>query len=75
MPIGFQSLLEQPYLGGTAHAIGAFDDDEFSLQLSRIYTRDSLAKEAKPIHVLIPVPLLRLISQRHLSHPASLPLL
>jgi hypothetical protein len=53
MPLGFQPLLEKPNLGGAAYAIGAFDNDKLSLQLLRIYTWDSLAEEAKSIHVLI----------------------
>jgi hypothetical protein len=53
VPLGFQPLFEQPNLGGAAYAIGAFDDDKFSLQLLRIYTWDSLAEEAKSTHVLI----------------------
>jgi hypothetical protein len=50
MSLGFQPLLEQPNLRGTANAIGALDDDKVAPQLLRIYSGDSLAKDAKSTH-------------------------
>jgi hypothetical protein len=50
MSLGFQPLLEQPNLRGTANAIGALDDDKVAPQLLRIYSGDSLAKDAKLTH-------------------------
>src|SRR5215813_1647708 len=48
----FQPLLQQSDVSGPADAVGAFQNNELALELSKIYIREPFAKVAKSSHLL-----------------------